>query len=341
MNSPPFFCSDSKLTRILQESLGGRCKTVIIATLSPSITAIEESISTLNYAQSANGIINKPVSTSSMAAGGGSFSGSATPSKKGAITTESWQEMECRLQYMQTQVEEAQAALGRKHMQQQELQERADRLSNEVRDREVKIGLMEKEMNTLKTKADSEVEKRRSAEAKLRESQFALKKTTAILVATQHTESNLTSEATALLQTLKEAVTDGDVLHNIIFECKDLETKRQAATKDFREATVGVLEDSIESLGNLAREVESHAEALMKRIAICAQEDDGDSRCYSAHRVKSNVRGNGAAPNAQGGGDRWRCAAQHYLRMQGSGNEAPGRDQGLPGSHGGSARRFD
>ena len=229
-----FFCSDSKLTRILQESLGGRCKTVIIATLSPSITAIEESISTLNYAQSANGIINKPVSTSFMAAGGGSFSGATTPSKKGAITTESWQEMECRLQYMQTQVEEAQAALGRKHMQQQELQERADRLSNEVRDREVKIGLMEKEMNTLKTKVDRELEKRRSAEAKLRESQFALKKTTAILVATQHTESNLTSEATALLQTLKEAVADGDVLHKIIVECKDLETKRQAATKDFR-----------------------------------------------------------------------------------------------------------
>ena len=33
---------DSKLTRVLQESLGGRCKTVIIATLSPSDSAIEE-----------------------------------------------------------------------------------------------------------------------------------------------------------------------------------------------------------------------------------------------------------------------------------------------------------
>ena len=55
---------DSKLTRILQESLGGRCKTVIIATLSPSVTAIEESMSTLNYAQSVAGIINKPISTS-------------------------------------------------------------------------------------------------------------------------------------------------------------------------------------------------------------------------------------------------------------------------------------
>jgi|EP00966_Prymnesium_polylepis_P089085 hypothetical protein len=28
---------DSKLTRLLQESLGGRCKTCIIATLSPSV----------------------------------------------------------------------------------------------------------------------------------------------------------------------------------------------------------------------------------------------------------------------------------------------------------------
>ncbi|EOD33765.1 hypothetical protein EMIHUDRAFT_43489, partial [Emiliania huxleyi CCMP1516] len=38
---------DSKLTRLLQESLGGRCKTVVIATLSPSQLAVEESASTL------------------------------------------------------------------------------------------------------------------------------------------------------------------------------------------------------------------------------------------------------------------------------------------------------
>ncbi len=57
---------DSRLTRMLQESLGGRCKTLIVATLSPSATAIEESMSTLNYAQSASGIVNKPVSTSYM-----------------------------------------------------------------------------------------------------------------------------------------------------------------------------------------------------------------------------------------------------------------------------------
>ena len=51
----------AKLTRLLQESLGGRCKTVIVATISPSVLSVEETISTLAYAQRAHGIENKPV----------------------------------------------------------------------------------------------------------------------------------------------------------------------------------------------------------------------------------------------------------------------------------------
>eukprot|EP00593_Proboscia_inermis_P006611 CAMPEP_0171323530 /NCGR_PEP_ID=MMETSP0816-20121228/115635_1 /TAXON_ID=420281 /ORGANISM="Proboscia inermis, Strain CCAP1064/1" /LENGTH=154 /DNA_ID=CAMNT_0011822265 /DNA_START=1556 /DNA_END=2021 /DNA_ORIENTATION=- len=54
---------DSKLTRILKESLGGRCKTVVIATLSPSITTIDETLSTLNYAANAKGVVNKLIAT--------------------------------------------------------------------------------------------------------------------------------------------------------------------------------------------------------------------------------------------------------------------------------------
>lgn len=51
---------DSKLTRILQESLGGKAKTCIIATLSPSQLAVEESTSTLEYAYRARSIKNQP-----------------------------------------------------------------------------------------------------------------------------------------------------------------------------------------------------------------------------------------------------------------------------------------
>ena len=42
---------DSKLTRILQDCLGGNCKTILIATITPIATCYGESLSTLKFAQ--------------------------------------------------------------------------------------------------------------------------------------------------------------------------------------------------------------------------------------------------------------------------------------------------
>jgi kinesin family member 11 len=51
---------ESKLTRLLQDSLGGRTKTCIIATVSPAKVNIDETLSTLDYANKAKSIHNKP-----------------------------------------------------------------------------------------------------------------------------------------------------------------------------------------------------------------------------------------------------------------------------------------
>ncbi|KAJ3067291.1 Kinesin-like protein kif3a, partial [Rhizoclosmatium hyalinum] len=51
---------DSKLTRLLQDSLGGNAKTLMIATLSPASYNYDETISTLRYANRAKNIKNKP-----------------------------------------------------------------------------------------------------------------------------------------------------------------------------------------------------------------------------------------------------------------------------------------
>ena len=48
MNYVPF--RDSKLTRLLSESLGGNCKTTICACISPSMLHYDESYSTLLFA---------------------------------------------------------------------------------------------------------------------------------------------------------------------------------------------------------------------------------------------------------------------------------------------------
>ncbi|KAL8261835.1 hypothetical protein R6Q59_025884 [Mikania micrantha] len=51
---------DSKLTRLLRDSLGGRTKTCIVATVSPAVHCLEETLSTLDYAHRSKNIKNKP-----------------------------------------------------------------------------------------------------------------------------------------------------------------------------------------------------------------------------------------------------------------------------------------
>jgi kinesin family member 3B len=51
---------DSKLTRLLQDSLGGNTKTVMIANIGPADYNMEETLSTLRYASRAKNIQNKP-----------------------------------------------------------------------------------------------------------------------------------------------------------------------------------------------------------------------------------------------------------------------------------------
>nr|XP_039260163.1 kinesin-like protein KIF11-A [Styela clava] len=51
---------ESRLTRILQDSLGGATKTSIIATIAPGLDNLEETLSTLDYASRAKNIQNKP-----------------------------------------------------------------------------------------------------------------------------------------------------------------------------------------------------------------------------------------------------------------------------------------
>uniref|UniRef100_G1S420 Kinesin family member 4B n=1 Tax=Nomascus leucogenys TaxID=61853 RepID=G1S420_NOMLE len=52
---------DSKLTRLLQDSLGGNSHTLMIACVSPADSNLEETLSTLRYADRARKIKNKPI----------------------------------------------------------------------------------------------------------------------------------------------------------------------------------------------------------------------------------------------------------------------------------------
>jgi kinesin family protein 4/21/27 len=52
---------ESKLTRLLQDSLGGNSHTLMIACVSPADSNMEETLNTLRYADRARKIKNKPI----------------------------------------------------------------------------------------------------------------------------------------------------------------------------------------------------------------------------------------------------------------------------------------
>ena len=52
---------DSKLTKLLMDSLGGSALSLMIACCSPAAAAMEETLSTLTYATRAKNIRNRPV----------------------------------------------------------------------------------------------------------------------------------------------------------------------------------------------------------------------------------------------------------------------------------------
>jgi kinesin family protein 11 len=125
---------DSKLTRLLKDALGGNCKTVLIATISPALAAVEETISTLTYAEQASGIQNKPVATSFLRMTfnkNGESRGELSGSSLSGCSTD-WAEVEMKIMYLTQEVEEAQAALARKYVEMQELMDRVESAEQEA-----------------------------------------------------------------------------------------------------------------------------------------------------------------------------------------------------------------
>ncbi len=156
-------------------------------------------------------------------------------------TVEHWHEMECRLEYMQTQVEEAKAALARQHIQQQELVERAEKAENAVAEMEHKNTIAQEEIKILHRHVEKEKKEKQLISDLLQEAKESLRKTNAILEATQRTEVCLTDEANSILISLEKSIRDGDKLHQLLAEARDSDIQKRNATKKFHDASVAMI----------------------------------------------------------------------------------------------------
>lgn len=244
------------MTRILQEALGGCCKTVIIATILPSIVNVQESLQTLHYAQTAIGIQNKPISNLYMFVSGSLSSNVLTSDGSMTVAPERWQEMEIRMEHMQQEVEEARQALARNYMQQQEQKEQAEKaqqlLQKELDDARRELAIRTADLRSLEATA-------KALKGKLRNTEENLHKTSVVLMATQQSEQALTSEASALLQqALKDSIDDGDKLHKLVQVSREDEVNRRILTREFNRSIADIVKVARSKLEDIAASNKEH-----------------------------------------------------------------------------------
>ncbi len=204
---------DSKLTRLLQEALGGRSKTCIIATLSPSVLCVEETLSTLNYADAAQSIKNKPISAAVRMQAGGTSS-SIIAGSDDTHDRRSFAEMEQRMKYMEGQLEEAQAALGRQYDERTHLEDRAAEAEAKAAEMEKSLALAAESL----IKSQAQLEEANQANASvlntLEATRFDLAERNVISSARAEAEHLIRAEAIELLACVETVLAHRQHLHS-------------------------------------------------------------------------------------------------------------------------------
>ena len=250
---------DSKLTRILQDSLGGNTKTVMCANAGPAGYNYDETLSTLRYANRAKNIKNKPV---------------INEDPKDAMLREYQDEiakLRERLSQMRTvPVEESVAgtAIAEEKAEEkdfnnvneeklQELQERADKEKAEIEARskaEMKIILNEKHQTAEERKALQErLEKESKVREEMEEQRTALKKQLQTMEAKLIIGGEMVSKASKQEAALRKAEQD-----LIAKREQELSLSRQMTEQE--EANLALEE----KYSSLAEEVQSKTKKLKK-----------------------------------------------------------------------------
>ncbi|XP_038620543.1 kinesin-like protein KIF11 [Tachyglossus aculeatus] len=202
---------ESKLTRILQDSLGGRTKTSIIATISPASLNLEETLSTLEYAHRAKNIMNKPEINQKLT--------------KKALIKEYTEEIE-RLKRdlaaarekngMYISVESYEAMNGKLTVQEEQITEYVEKIGvmEEELKRVTELFLDNKnELEQYKADLQSKEKELKCTQKTLQETKIQLVEEEYVTTVLENTEEQLHETASQLLNTVEETTKDVSGLH--------------------------------------------------------------------------------------------------------------------------------
>ncbi|KAL4571599.1 hypothetical protein LXL04_018362 [Taraxacum kok-saghyz] len=162
---------DSKLTRLLRDSLGGRTKTCIIATVSPAVHCLEETLSTLDYAHRAKNIKNKPEVNQKM--------------MKTTLIKDLYGEIERLKAEVFASREKSGVYLPKERYYQEEMERKS--MADQIEQMGIKIETHQKEFDELQTQFNSKVEECSNLTNKLESTQNKLNQTNNVLASTEET----------------------------------------------------------------------------------------------------------------------------------------------------------
>ncbi|KAF0973563.1 hypothetical protein FDP41_008267 [Naegleria fowleri] len=255
-HSPHVPYRESKLTRILQDSLGGKTKTCLIATISPSVLCLEETLSTLDYAFKAKSIKNKPEVNMKVSKAQLIKEMSADMEKLKAelnaqrlkhgiyMAPEIYEETNRKLQEQECTIRDLEDQLQLKLKEYEELtavfKEKERELQKEVQSHSETKSVLTTTTNVLK-----------KTETELKSTKTELDITNFVLEKTQETEEQLLAEAHSLLDGLKDSVQDIDGFIGKVERKSKVEIDNQTLTSMFKETMQEKLNQSEEEIHKL------------------------------------------------------------------------------------------
>ncbi|KAA8518561.1 hypothetical protein F0562_016035 [Nyssa sinensis] len=243
---------DSKLTRLLRDSLGGRTKTCIIATVSPAVHCLEETLSTLDYAHRAKNIRNKPEVNQKMMKSTlikdlyGEIDRLkaevyATREKNGVyIPKERYYQEESERKAMTDQIEQMGVMIETHQKQLDELQDKYDAQVQQCSDLSSKLDATDKNLNqTSKLLTRTEEE--------LRRCQYALKEQDFVISEQKKAENALAHQACVLRSDLEKSFKDNVSLFMKIAREDKLNADNRSVVNNFQ----AELAQQLDSLCNI------------------------------------------------------------------------------------------
>ncbi|KAI9015182.1 P-loop containing nucleoside triphosphate hydrolase protein [Gaertneriomyces semiglobifer] len=304
--SPHVPYRESKLTRLLQDSLGGRTKTCIIAAVSPAKCNIEETMSTLDYAHRAKNIRNKPEINQRMTKRAllRDYEETiqrlkadlmATQSKNGIfLSPESHAALLAEAQGGKVRTDELAKALSAK-------EEEMKTLTEQLQQNLSLLDVTKAERDATRVELEGKRRELEETFAEMRAVQQSLSEQTLLASTLAATETKLDNLAAGLVGTLKSSVSDVEGLHDKLERKSAVEAENMAKFQHLQTSLLAHLTEVDERVGSfngdfqelchtLSEELKKFAGQQNQTIADAQKqtEDLGQNIVKTAEELHSN-----------------------------------------------------